>query len=124
MPEQAVAHAAAGQEDAGHTVRHETFQSLKNATGDEVGGRAQNVVQAPLVLPGQFESLGNELVAEFVFGQNLRRAALQGGVGEPLLQERFDAAALHRVFAADVARFPAARQTQHQIVEQILHGLA
>ena len=53
------------------------FKGLQDALGDEVVGGAEDVVQAPLVLPGQLEGLGDEVLAEFVARHDLGGPALQ-----------------------------------------------
>src|SRR5207247_1391325 len=55
VPEQAVADAAAAEQNAAQPAfrRQEALQGTDDAPGDKVRCRTQQVVQGPLILPGQ-----------------------------------------------------------------------
>ena len=109
MPEQAVAYAAAGEQDAvdvpfGGQI---TTQRGGNVACHEMSGRAEQVMEPGLMLACLLESLLRELLGKGLPRQAARRPALQGGVGQPRLDERLNAFALDRVAAAGIETLPA-----------------
>jgi len=75
-------------------------------------------MQATLGLAGLLHRLCRELIAEGLHGNGSRRPALNAGMGQPAFQNRLDAAALDRVFAAGIKGFTAASKMPHQGVEK------
>ena len=118
MPEETVFHAAAAEKDPMGIGGKKSAQRGSDAAGYEMGGRAQQIVEAGVAELGLFHHLVHEFFAKSVGRQTARGPPLQGRMGKPALHQSFQAPALDSVFAAGIKWLLAARESPHQIIQE------